>query len=170
MTFMPTRLKRACIAFVTAAASVIVLSLSALPGHAQQGPFAAMAGSWTGGGNITLASGSRERIQCRASYEVGSGGNNVQLALRCASDSHNFDFRGNATSNNGNITGNWNESTQGAAGQFSGRAKGNRIDARAQGQTFAALLGMTTNGNRQTVSIRSPGSEISDVSITLSRR
>jgi hypothetical protein len=170
MTFMPTRLKQACIAFVTAAVSVIVLSLSALPGHAQQGPFAGMSGSWAGGGNITLSSGSREHIQCRATYNVGGGGNNLQLALRCASDAHNFDFRGNANSNNGNISGNWNEITQSAAGQFSGRAKGNRIDARAEGATFSALLGMTTNGNRQSISIRSPGSEISEVAISLSRR
>ena len=167
---MPTRLKRTCIAFVTAAVSIIALSLSALPGHAQQGPFAAMAGSWTGGGNITLASGSRERIQCRATYGVEGGGNNVQLALRCANDSHNFDFRGNATSSGGKITGNWSAPAQNAAGQFSGRANGNRIDARAEGPTFSALLGMTTSGNRQSISIRSPGSEISDVSITLSRR
>jgi hypothetical protein len=170
MTFMPTRLKQACIVFITAAVSVIVLSLSALPGHAQQGPFASMSGSWAGGGKITLSSGSREPIRCRATYNVGAGGNNVQLALRCASDSHNFNFQGNATSNNGNISGNWNELTQSATGQFSGRAKGNHIDARAEGATFAALLGMTTSGNRQSISIRSPGSEISEVAISLSRR
>src|SRR5712691_2526139 len=112
MTFMPPRLKHACIAFVTAAVSVIVLSLSALPGHAQQGPFAGLAGSWTGSGNITLSSGSRERIQCRTTYDVRTGGNNLIMALRCASDSHNFDFRGNANHSNGNITGNWSEATQ----------------------------------------------------------
>jgi hypothetical protein len=167
---MSPRLKQACITFLTAAVSVIALSLSALPGHAQQGPFSGMSGSWAGGGNITLSSGSRERIQCRATYNVQAGGNGVQLALRCASDSHNFDFRGNAMSNNGNITGSWNETTQSAVGQFSGRAKGNRIDARAEGPTFAALLGMTTSGNKQSISIRSPGSEISEVAISLSRR
>jgi hypothetical protein len=170
MTVMPPRLKQACITFVTAAVSVIVLSLSVLPGHAQQGPFAGMAGSWAGSGNIKLSSGSREHIQCRATYNVAAGGNNLQLALRCASDSHNFDFHGNATSTNGNISGNWNESTLAAAGLFSGRVNGNRIDARAEGPTFSALLGMTTSGNRQSISIRSPGSEISEVAINLSRR
>ncbi len=139
---MPTRLKQACIAFVTAAVSVIVLSLSALPGHAQQGPFADLPGSWAGGGNITLSSGSRERIQCRATYDVGGGGNNLQLALRCASDSYNFDFRGNATYSDGNISGNWNETTQSAAGQFSGRVKGNRIDGQGRGADFRGVVGL----------------------------
>jgi hypothetical protein len=167
---MPPRLKQASIAFVVAAVFVIVLSLSALPSHAQQGPFANLSGSWSGGGNITLSSGSRERIQCRATYDVWASGNDLQLALRCASDSYNFDFRGNAVYSDGNITGSWSEATRHAAGQFTGRVNGNHIDARAEGQTFAALLGMTTHGNRQSISIRSPGSQMSEVTIALSRR
>jgi hypothetical protein len=169
-TFMPQRLKQACIAFVTAAVSVIAVSLSTLPGHAQQVPFAGMNGSWSGNGNITLSSGSRERIQCRATYEVQAGGNDLQLSLRCASDSYNFDLRGNAVYNDGNITGNWSEATQHAAGQFTGRAKGTHIDARAEGQTFAAMLDLNTHGNRQSISIQSPGSQFSEVKITLSRK
>ena len=42
------------------------------------------------------------------------------------------------------MTGDWFESTNQAAGQFFGSIKGNRIDARIEGQTFAALLNMTT--------------------------
>ena len=50
------------------------------------------------------------------------------------------------------MTGNWFESTNQAAGQFFGSIKGNRIDARIEGQTFAAFLNMTTHGNRQSIS------------------
>lgn len=167
---MPARLKQACTAFVTAAVSVIVLSLSVLPGHAQQGPFANLAGSWSGSGSITLSSGSHEHIQCRATYDVGAGDNNLQLALRCASDSYKFDFRGNANNSNGNMTGSWFETTQHAAGQFTGRVNGNHINVRIEGQTFAALLDLTTHGNRQSISIRSPGSQISEVTIALRSR
>jgi hypothetical protein len=169
-TFMSPRLKQACIAFVTAALSVIVLSLSELPSHAQQGPFAGLTGSWSGSGIITLASGSRERIQCRATYDARSSGNDLQLALRCASDSYNFDLHGRANNSNGNITGTWDEATQHAAGQITGRATGNNIQARAEGQTFSALLGMATHGGRQTISIQSPGSQFSDVTINLNRK
>ena len=164
------RSKRAHIAFVSGATSAIMLLLSALPGRAQQGPFADFSGSWLGGGNITLSSGSRERIQCRATYNVRTGGDDLQLALRCASDSYNVDFRGSAMFSDGNLTGNWSESTQHAAGQLSGRVSGNHVDARIEGQTFAALLGMTTHGNRQSISLRSPGSHVSDVEISLRRR
>jgi hypothetical protein len=167
---MSLRLKQACIAFVTTAVSVIVLSLSALPGHAQQGPFADLSGSWSGSGNITLSSGSHNHIQCRATYNVRAGGHDLQLVLRCASDSYNFDFRGNAIYSDGNITGSWSEATQHAAGQFTGRVNGNHINARIEGQTFAALLDLTTHGNRQSISIRSPGSQISEVAIALRSR
>jgi hypothetical protein len=167
---MLLRLKKACIAVVTGAASLVVLSLLAFPGHAQQSPFANLSGSWSGSGRITLSNETRESIRCRATYDAHAGGNQLQLALRCASDSYNFEFRGNAINSDGDITGNWSETTRHVAGQFTGRASDNHIDVRAEGQTFAALLALTTHRNRQSISIRSPGSEMSEVTIVLSRR
>lgn len=73
---------RAYIVLVMATISAIMLSLSGASGHAEQGPFANLSGSWSGGGNITLSSGSREHIQCRANYAARGGGNNFQLAPR----------------------------------------------------------------------------------------
>jgi hypothetical protein len=158
-------------AFIAPAVGVIVLSLSPLPGYAtQQGPFADLSGDWSGGGTVTLSSGSNERIRCRATYDSQAAGNNLKLALRCASDSYNVDFRGSAVNSGGNMTGNWFESTNQAAGQFFGSIKGNHIDARIEGQTFAAFFSMTTHGNRQSVSLRSPGSRVSNVTMALTRR
>ena len=155
------------IAFIVAAVCVIVLSLSPLPGYAtQQGPFADLSGD----GTVTLSSGSNEKIRCRATYDSQAAGNNLKLALRCASDSYNVDFRGTAINSGGNMTGNWFESTNQAAGQFFGSIKGNHIDARIEGQTFAAFFNMTTHGNRQSVSLRSPGSRVSNVTMALMRR
>lgn len=68
------------------------------------------------------------------------------------------------------MTGNWFESTNQAAGQFFGNIKGNRIDARIEGQTFAAFLNMATHGNRQSISLRSPGSRVSSITMALTRR
>ena len=59
-------------------------------GHAQSGPFAGMAGNWSGGGTITLDDGSRERIRCRASYQVA--GPNMTMTLTCASDAYKFNL------------------------------------------------------------------------------
>ena len=158
------------IALIAAAVGVIVVSLSPLPCYAEQGPFAHFSGDWSGGGTVTLASGSNEKIRCRATYNSQAAGNNLKLVLRCASDSYNVDFRGTAINSGGNMTGNWFESTNQAAGQFFGSIKGNRIDARIEGQTFAALLNMTTHGNRQSISLRSPGSGVSSVTMALTRR
>ena len=158
-------------ALIAAAVGMIVLSLSPLPGYAtQQGPFADLSGDWSGGGTVTLSSGSNEKIRCRATYDSQAAGNNLKLALRCASDSYNVDFRGSAVNSGGNMTGNWFESTNQAAGQFFGSIKGNHIDARIEGQTFAAFFSMTTQGNRQSVSLRSPGSRVSSITMALTRR
>jgi hypothetical protein len=169
-TPMLPHLKQACIAFVIVAASVTMLSLSAPAGHAQKHPFAELPGSWSGRGNITLSSGSHERIHCRATYAVRGAGNDLHLALRCASDSYSFDFRATGRYGDGTISGSWNETIQRAAGSFTGSVNGNHISVRAEGPTFAALLDMTTHSRRQSILIRSPGSKMSEVTIVLSRR
>src|ERR1700738_2432690 len=50
---------------ILAAVTLFVASGSA--SYAQSGPFAGMAGNWSGGGTVTLDDGSTERIRCRAS-------------------------------------------------------------------------------------------------------
>jgi hypothetical protein len=135
--------------------------------EAAMAPFAAMAGSWSGGGTLTTADGRAERLRCRASYDVG--GNDLRLSLRCASDSYNFDLASNVEYQGGAIRGSWNEASRNASGTISGRASGDQIQAAARGQNFAADLSLITRGNRQTVSIRSEGTEIAGVSIALNR-
>jgi hypothetical protein len=153
-----------------AAFAVGVLLLSA-PAHAQvAGPFASLPGSWSGGGTISLASGANERIRCRAVYEVGGGGRALQLSIRCASDSYNFDLAGSVVYQGGAITGTWSESTRGVNGTVSGRAGGNQIQAYAQGAGFSASLSLATHGNRQSVVIRPTGADVTAVSIALARR
>jgi len=50
---------------------VVALLHSSVPSHAQQGPFAGLIGSWSGAGFIKLTNGQRERLRCRANYNVG---------------------------------------------------------------------------------------------------
>ena len=163
---MAPRLKLARLTFL-AAALVMALPLISSPAQAQNA-LSMLEGSWAGAGTIVLSNGSRERISCRASYAVP--GATLQLRLRCASDSYAFDFRAYGVLQGNNISGNWDESTRYAAGTFSGTVNGALINARAEGQTFAALLTLTTRGSRQTISIRSPGSTLSEATIVLSRR
>jgi hypothetical protein len=76
--------------FKLAAAGLLLTALLApnLDANAATSPFLAMAGSWSGGGTITMANGLRERVRCRAAYGVADRGENLRLNLRCASDSY----------------------------------------------------------------------------------
>jgi len=153
-------------------AGLALLATLSMPGvatPAPMGPFAALAGSWSGGGTLTMADGRAERLRCRASYDVG-GGSNLSLNLRCASDSYNFDLRSDVEYQGGAIRGSWSESSRNASGTISGRADGNHIQASAIGPNFNANLSLATQGNHQTVSIRSAGTEISGVTVALNRR
>lgn len=124
-------------------------------GHAQEGgAFARLAGEWTGGGTIELANGSHEPLRCRAAYDVLGQRSNLQLNIRCASDSYNFDLRGSATLTGSGISGSWSESTRNVGGRISGAAHGDKIDVVAESSTFTANLILTTRGNRQSVTIR----------------
>jgi hypothetical protein len=150
--------------------SAFALSLLASQADAQSGPFAGMAGSWAGSGTISMASGARERIRCRASYAVGGGGRSLTQNLRCASDSYTFQLASEVQYSGGAVSGSWSEATRGVGGELSGTARGSEIRARADGPGFAANLALSTQGDRQSVSIRATGGDITQVSVTLSRR
>lgn len=118
-------------------------------------PFQKLAGQWSGNGTIELANGTQEPIRCRAAYDVLEQQSNLQLNIRCASQSYGFDLRASATYAAGAITGSWSESTRNAAGTISGKADGDRFQVIAQGPAFTAVLTLVTRGNRQSVTIQS---------------
>src|SRR5689334_8714136 len=58
-------------------------------------PFAAMAGTWTGGGTIELTGEIKENLRCRANYNYGAAANSLALSIRCASDNYKFELTSN---------------------------------------------------------------------------
>lgn len=155
----------------TISGAILALLLLVGPGQAQNStPFNALAGAWSGQGTIDL-SNAREPIKCRASYDVLSDRKNLQLNIRCASDSYNFDLRASATYAGGSISGSWSEATRNAAGTISGKADGDRFQVVATGPAFTAELTLVTRGNKQSVTIKSHDKDVSvkGVSITLQR-
>ena len=151
------------------AVSLSLLSSQCLAQQPTEGPFAGLPGSWIGTGIIALSSGAKERIRCRATYRLESSSVNLRLELSCTSDSYKFELHSNISYHDHTISGTWNESTRGVGGNITGSATGNQIQARAEGQTFTAILVMNTRGPRQSVSIQSPGSEMSGITIELTR-
>jgi hypothetical protein len=135
------------------------------------GPFDQLAGSWSGSGTIDLSNGRHEAIKCRASYDVLEEQSKLQLNIRCASDSYNFDLRGSATYAAGTITGNWSESSRNAAGTLSGKVEGVGFQVVAKGPTFTANLELVTRGDKQSVTIKSQdaNADVQGATITLQR-
>jgi len=163
----PHRIKRTAYAVLFCAAAS--LAVADRPTLAAEGPFAGLAGSWSGAGTITLSDGGRERIRCRATYLAGAGGTTLQQSLRCASDSYHFELQSNVRADGGVISGSWSESTRGVNGSVSGRVRGNQIEALVDAPGFSATVTIVTHASRQSVSIRSLGREFSGAAITLNR-
>ena len=152
---------------------VLALWLSANGGGHAQGPapFQKLAGQWSGNGTIELSNGTHEPIRCRAAYDVLEQQSNLQLNIRCASESYSFDLRASATYAAGAITGTWSEATRNAAGTISGKADGDRFQVVARGPAFTASLTLVTRGNRQSVTIQSQDDQtrVKGASIALQR-
>jgi hypothetical protein len=151
-----------------AAAALLVGLVSGSASYAQSGPFAGMAGNWSGGGTVTLDDGSTERIRCRATYAVGEGGNGLNQTLTCASDSYRFNLASNVVSQGGTLSGTWSESSRGVQGTLEGRGGSGNFQVVATAPGFSANISLTTRGNRQSVNIRSE-STFRAASISLSR-
>ena len=137
--------------------------------QAENGPFAELSGSWVGEGNITLANGASERIRCRVKYSVSPSGKDLHQDLRCASDSYRFDVLSNVVYQGGAISGTWTETNRKATGHISGSVNGSGITATISGPSVSAEFSLDMRGNQQTVSIRSSGSDVTSVSMTLAR-
>jgi hypothetical protein len=155
---------RLIVAAATLAAAFACTSAS----HAQSGPFAGMAGVWSGGGTVTLDDGSTERIRCRATYAVGNGGNGLNQSLTCASDSYRFNLASNVVASGGSLSGTWSESSRGITGNLDGRGANGNFQVIASAPGFTANITLTTRGNRQSVVIRAE-SQFRGASISLSR-
>jgi hypothetical protein len=154
--------------FVFGLITLLVATVSGSASYAQSGPFAGMAGNWSGGGTVTLDDGSSERIRCRATYAVGAGGAGLNQSLTCASDSYKFILASNVVAQGGALSGTWSESSRGITGNLEGRGGNGIFQVVASAPGFTASLSLTTRGNRQSVVIRSDSS-IRSANITLSR-
>ena len=149
------------------AVAFFVVSLAAPASYAQSGgPYAGMAGSWHGGGTVTLDDGSNERIRCRASYQVA--GPKMDMSLTCASDAYKFNLTANVVDQGGAIVGSWSETSRGITGSLSGRGGGGNFQVTAVTAGFNANISLRTTGNKQTVSIRAD-SQFKAANISLSK-
>ena len=128
--------------------------MSGSASYAQTGPFAGMAGNWSGGGTVTLDDGSSERIRCRSAEAVAAGGEGLNLTLTCASDSYKFNLKADVVSARGALTGSWSESSRNVAGTLEGRGANGEFKVVASAAGFSANISLSTRGNKQSVVMR----------------
>jgi hypothetical protein len=148
--------------------SLVTVSLATAPACAQQS-FENVAGAWSGGGTIKPSDGPRERVRCKADYIIKSAGQSVKLSLRCASDAYKMELSANIDQNGTDLSGNWFESQYRQGGKVSGQNVNGLIAAKIESDTITALLNVETKGNRQSISMESPGAWLSQASIELVR-
>lgn len=151
-------------------AAAVPLLLAAIPVHAAEGPFAGMAGNWSGNGSVSVSNGSNERIRCRATYSVTPSGETLHQVLRCASDSYKFDINSNVLAGpSGVLSGTWTETSRQVTGAISGQIQNGSISSYVKGPVFSATLEVNTKGDRQTVAIKPDTQEIKAITIELKR-
>ena len=164
---MRVNTKNACAFRLAALATALVIGATAAGAAPDAQPFSALTGQWSGNGVVKKSNGTSERIRCRSVYEPGAG-MQLQLRLRCASDSYKFDLSSDVTSHGDRISGNWSEASRNIFGNLQGTAGGGQIEVFVEASGFAANLTLRTTGNKQTVQISSKG-EIRGVNITMTK-
>jgi hypothetical protein len=150
-----------------ATAAISLLCLETVPtvgAAASAGPFDGLTGMWSGSGTVTYASGTKERLRCRVQY-VQNNVDNLQQALRCASDSYKFEINAYFDHVNGKIAGTWSELTMDVRGTIAGTVSGGIIKGDLDGPGFVAQLVVNTRGDRQHVTIEADLEEIRAVDI-----
>ena len=151
-----------------AAVAFFMAAFSGTTSYAE-GPFAGMAGNWSGGGTITLDDGSSERIRCRATYAVGAGGNGLNQSLSCASDSYKFNLTSNVIAQGAALSGTWSETIRNISGNLEGRGSAGNFQVVASAAAFTASISLTTRGNKQSIVIKSEGAfRLTSISLTRS--
>ena len=139
--------------------AAIIAGAAQVQAQTASGPFAGYAGSWSGGGKISLVSGAVERLRCAAGYRVEDDGAALIQDLRCASDTYKFELKNQIEASGSEIAGRWFEATRNAEGAISGRAGAGRIEGTATGPGFTATFSLHERANRQQVVIKAQGGE-----------
>ena len=151
------------------AIGVFLLPVSASAQHHEGGAFSRFAGDWSGEGNVKTSAGN-DRIRCKAHYDVTSDGTSLAQTLLCASDSYKLDVRSKVAATGTRFAGKWNEVTRDTIGNISGTITSTGIRGKIDGIGFTADLAISTQANRQSVTIDPTGAtDISQVAITLTR-
>ncbi len=154
---------------LVAAAAVAVAIPGSVAVHADDTPFATLAGTWSGAGQVRLEGGKYESIRCKAYYTTSSGGKGLGMAIRCASSATKIEMRASLAYEHGKITGDWEERTYNATGNVEGTSTGSNMSLTIQGGGLNGSLAVRLNDKTQLVSISTTGSTFRGLNLSLTR-
>ena len=149
-----------------AAVAFFLVAFAASTGYAQSSAFAGLAGSWSGGGTVSLDDGSSERIRCRATYKVS--GSSMDMNLTCASDAYKFNLLAEVVAQGGEVTGKWSETSRNVGGSIQGRGASGSFHVIAEAAGFSSSIALKTTGNKQQISMKAD-SQFRAANISLSK-
>ena len=129
--------------------------------------FIDLRGKWKGSGTMTLKDGEKQRLICDAQYSGTA--TQLRLIINCKSGSNKISMNGQLSANQGNLLGTWKETTYNAIGTISGKATDNKIKFYIGGNVLGTMT-VRYSKRSQSVSIKTTGVSLQDVSIKLSRR
>jgi hypothetical protein len=151
------------------AGSAMLIACSMYAAAAKAAPLEDLPGRWSGWGTISLPSGTSEQVKCIATYFVNDGGASLVQNLRCASASYKIDATAKLANASGALTGDWEEKTYSAKGSVTGKTTDDGFNLAIKGDTFTAVLAVTSTNCKQSVNITPKGMDISKIAITLSK-
>ena len=151
-----------------AVAALAVFTICAVATARAETALSGLSGSWTGGGQIRLADGRSERLSCRASYNPRDGGNGLGMSIRCASQSYKIELRSSLILAGGRVSGTREERSFNAGGVVSGTSATGALRLSFSG-TMGGSISVSYGGSSQQVSIKTSGSELSSISLSLKR-
>jgi hypothetical protein len=171
MSLRRTRLGTAIkIAISVSAVALATAGTSIATSAKSSGPFASLAGAWSGNGLARLDGGRTETMKCKAYYTDKDAGAGLGISLRCAgAASSNIDLRALLVASGTRVSGNWEERQYNAGGNVSGQVNGNRINVSINGGGLNGTMVVTTTGGSQSVQIATEGVSFKGMSIGLSR-
>lgn len=145
-----------------------ILALTTAGHAAADNPFPTLAGTWSGAGTAKLEGGKTESLRCKGYYTNDSGGAALGLSIRCANASAKVELRANLNYSNGIVSGDWEERTYNQSGKVNGKANGDRINLAISGG-IEGSLNVSVGGRRHSVSVRTGGSALQGINISMSR-
>jgi hypothetical protein len=135
----------------------------------QPGPFERMSGTWSGGGTVVFSDGHDDLIRCHLDNDVSEAGSLLELHLRCASASYNFEVQSTVAARKGEVSGNWNETSRNIRGQLLGVLEKDRVVAHVEGGAFDADVTLAVTGSSLVFTLAPVGTEVREVVIILQR-